>query len=168
MQKFIQKYVLVTLLEDLQEGVEFTSSNWPLHVTIASNFSVECGVSELLEQLSIIVGQLRPIKITAGKDELFGPQRQVRVTILSMNEELRSFHNDLVALMKSVGAVFDEPAYIEVGYRAHATVQREVRLQEGDNVIIDKISLIDMFPNNDPYRRKIIKTLKFLDGKTST
>lgn len=79
MQKFAQKYVLVTFLEDTQDGYEFPSSNWPLHITIASNFTIECTVSELLEKLSIVVGQQKPIEITAGNDEFFGPQKQTRV-----------------------------------------------------------------------------------------
>lgn len=165
MQKLVQKYVLVTFLEAIQEGAEFPSSSWPLHVTIASNFTIKCTVPELLEKLKVVAIQQKPIRITAGDDEFFGPQKQTRVTILNMNEELKVLHNKVVALLKSVGAIFDEPAYIETGFRAHATVQRNARLQEGDTARIDKISLVDMFPGNDPYQRKVLKTIKFPGNK---
>lgn len=168
MQKFVQKYVLVTFLEDIQEGGEFSSSGWPLHITIASNFTIKCGVSELVEKLCSVIKERRPIKVTAGNDEFFGTQKQTRVTVLNMNKELKSLHHDLVTLLKSVGAVFDEPAYIEVGFRAHVTVQRDVRLQEGDAVIIDNLSLVDMFPENDPSQRKVLRTIKFLDTNSAT
>lgn len=37
----MQKYVLVKLLEKIEEGAEFLARDWPLHVTLVANFSVE-------------------------------------------------------------------------------------------------------------------------------
>lgn len=162
MQKFVQKYVFVTFLEDIHEGAEFPSSSWPLHITIASNFIVVCSVPELLEKLKVKVNQRSPIKVTAGNDEFFGPQKQRRVTVLNMNDGLKLLHRDFITLLKNVGAVFNEPAYIVAGFRAHATVQRDMRVQEGDTVITDQISLIDMFPDNDASRCKVLKIIELL------
>src|SRR6266852_980706 len=144
----MQKYVLVSLLEKMDEGTEFPATNWPLHVTLASNFVVDWERTNLLEKLSALLAGRKPIVTTAGDDEHFGPQKQVHVTLLEMSDELKSLHNDIIALLKSVGAVFDEPQYLEDGYRAHATVQRHVRLHKGDTVHINALTIVDMFPHN--------------------
>src|SRR6266702_4605581 len=156
----MQKYVLVQLLEGRDEGTEFPATNWPLHVSLASNFIVDWENTNLFEKLSALLANRRPFETTIGDDEYFGPQKQVHVTLLNMNPELKSLHNDIIALLKSVGAVFDEPQYLEEGYRAHATVQRHKRLNEGSAVKIDKLTIIDMFPGDDISRRKILKTVK--------
>lgn len=156
----MQKYVLVKLLEQMDEGTEFSASNWPLHVTLASNFVVDWETTGLFEKLSMLLAEREPVKAVAGSDEYFGPQKQVHVTLLEMSSELASLHNDIIALLKSVGAVFDEPRYLEAGYRAHSTVQRHARLHKGDAVNIDELTIIDMFPHNDINRRKVLRTIK--------
>jgi 2'-5' RNA ligase len=156
----MQKYVLVQLLEGMDEGTEFPATNWPLHVTLASNFIVDCENTNLLEKLSALLANRKPIKIIAGEDEYFGQQKHIQVMLLEMNAELASLHNDIVALLKSVGAVFDEPQYLEAGYRAHASVQRHVRLHKGDVVNIDELTIIDMFPHNDIQQRKVLRAIK--------
>lgn len=155
----MQKYVLVSLLERMNEGTEFAATNWPLHVTLASNFVVDREATGLFEELSALLAERKPIVTTAGDDEHFGPQKQVHVTLLKMNEELKSLHNDIIFLLKNVGAVFDEPRYLEEGYRAHATVQSHARLHKGDMVHIDALTIVDMFPHNDISRRKLLETI---------
>jgi len=166
MQKFVQKYVLVTVIEDFKDGAEFPSSSWPLHITIASNFTIKCSVSELLELLETTLSQSKPFELVAGKDEYFGPQKQTRVTLLHMNNAVKLLHGNVVSTLKSIGAIFDEPAYVRGGFRAHATVQAKIRLHEGDTVAVNGVSLVDMFPNSNPDQRKIIKTLELFDNKT--
>lgn len=156
----MQKYVLVSLLEKLDEGTEFPATNWPLHVTLASNFIVDWESTNLFEKLSALLANRQSFEITVGDDEYFGPQKQVHVTLLNMNSEIRSLHNDVIALLKECGATFDEPQYLEEGFRAHATVQLQARLHKGDAVNIEELTIIDMFPHNDINKRKILRTIK--------
>lgn len=160
MQKFTQKYAIITLLENLEEGAEYSSDSWPLHVTIADTFAVDWDNTNLLDKLSELVSKRMPVTAVVAHDEYFGPQRQTQVTILDMSKGLVALHYDIVALLKETGAVFNDPQYTEEGFRAHATVQPHARLHEGDVVTFDSITIIDMFPNSDPYRRKVLKTLK--------
>lgn len=83
-----------------------------------------------------------------------------------MTPGLRSFHNDVIALLNGVGTIFDEPQYLEDGYRAHATVQSEAnRLHKGDTVTIDELTIVDMFPRDDISRRKTMRTFKLLSAQ---
>lgn len=89
----MQKYVLVSLLEKLDEGTEFPATSWPLHVTLVSNFIVDWESTNLFEKLSALLANRQPFETTVGDDEYFGPQKQVHVALLNMNPELKSLHH---------------------------------------------------------------------------
>ena len=157
----MQKYVLIYLLEKLEEGTEFSATNWPLHVTLASNFIVDWDATEFFIKLSDLLTSQKPIETTANTEEYFGPKKQVKVTILDMTPALMTLHTDIIALLKSVGATFDEPHYLEAGFRAHATVQPHACLHKADHVTINELTIVDMFPHGDINQRKLLQTIKF-------
>lgn len=163
MQKFSQKYTIIALLEDRKEGFEYASDSWPLHITIADTFAVERKESDLDSKLSDLVSKTKPVTGTADHDEFFGASQEVQVTILNMSDELVALHFDVIGLLKSCGAVLNDPQYSEEGFRAHATVQSHARLTFGETVTLTKLAIIDMFPNEDPYQRKILKIIE-LEG----
>jgi len=156
----MQKYVIAKFLEPITDGTEFDANHWPLHVTLVSNFVLERKAVGLFEQLAELAARKEPVTVIAGDDEYFGPQHQVHVTTLVMTSELQALHNEIITLLKRDSAVLDAPRYQEAGYRAHATVQAE-RLRKGDLVVIDELTLVDMFPNDDIGRRRTMKTFKF-------
>lgn len=45
------------------------------------------------------------------------------------------------------------------GFLPHSTVQRHGRLGRGDEVQFKALSIIDMFPDKDPYKRRVVKTI---------
>jgi len=114
----------------------------------------------LFEKLAELANRESSVTTTASGDDYFGPQKQVHVTILTMTPELQTLHNRIIALLKNLGTTFDDPQYQEEGYRAHATVQVNKRLHKGDIVTIDEFTVVDMFPNNDISRRRIMRTFK--------
>lgn len=156
----MQKYALVQLLEAMDEGTEFAASHWPLHATIVSNFAVDWTGTGLLPKLTSLAAAHRPIRAAAGGDTYFGDRRHIQVTLLEQNDALRALHSDIVRLLKSAGAVFDEPHYLDDGYRAHITVQPDKRARQGDVITINAISIIDMFPHADIHRRKLQQTVR--------
>lgn len=161
MQKFSQKYTIIALLEDKKEGFEYASNSWPLHVTIADTFAVEWNENDLSTKLAELISKKTPVTGVADHDEFFGANQGVQVTLLDMSKELVQLHYDVIALLKSCGAVFNDPQYVEEGFRAHATVQPHARLTLGETIIMTKIAVVDMFPNGDPYQRKILKIINF-------
>ena len=159
--KTVQKYCLVKLLEPLKEGDEFTAVNyWPLHITLASNFMVDWEATDLFNKLSDALSAIKPVDVSAGDDEFFGGERKIQVTVMNMTPELMTLHKQIIKTLKDAGAVFDEPQFNEGGYRAHATVQKAYRLDKDDNVLVDEVTIVDMFPNQNITRRKILKTIK--------
>lgn len=159
MQEFTQKYSIVSLLENKKEGYEFPSSNWPLHVTLAGTFAIKWDVEKLIKKLDELPKQFKPISSVVSHDEYFGPEKEVHVAILDMSKELIKLHYDVVGLLKEAGAKFNNPQYIESGFRAHSTIKPHVRTNIGDTVLIKNLAVIDMFPGKDPYQRKIIKVI---------
>lgn len=156
-----QRYVIVNLLEKLQDGDEFLPENYPLHITIVPSFQIRKMDDTLLGKINHLCDNFKAFSLTAGEDESFGPNREVRVTTIVMNDELQKLHASLVSILSDAGAVFDEPQYMLVNYRAHATVQGPARLNEGDSIILNSISIIDKLPNGLPAKRKLLKTLNF-------
>lgn len=160
MQPFTQKYTIIQLLEDMSEGTEYPSSNWPLHVTIADTFAIDWDKNYLRKKLEELLASLKPTKAVGGHDEFFGPEKQTQITILDMSKELIDLHYKVVELLESAGAVFNDPQYTKEGFRAHATVQKHARVNKGDTITFNALSIVDMFPNSDPYQRKILKTMR--------
>lgn len=156
-----QKYVLVKFLEDMDEGAEFIADNyWPLHITLVANFTIPFSAEKLYEILASTLKDQQAIRVTAGEDELFGANKDIRVTAMKMTPELVRLHKNLVSLLQKEGAIYDEPKYLSDGYRAHATVQTKKRLDAGDEALIDEVTIVDMFPDHDIRKRKVLKTIR--------
>lgn len=162
MTTFTQKYTLVQLLEEIEEGYEYSSSNWPLHTTIADTFAVDWDKDNLLAKLEALLAKHKVVTTKAANFEFFGPEKQTKVTLLEINKELSQLHSSVMELLKNAGAVFNDPQFTGTGFLPHATVQPHAHLKKGDVVAFTGLSLIDMFPNSDPYRRKVLKTMKLL------
>lgn len=158
----MQKYVIVQFLEDTPVGDEFDMSEWPLHVTLVANFAVNLPQNKVIEHFNHIVAQQCVCESKAAEDDYFGPEKQVHVTVLEPTKQLMDIHLNLIAYIKKLDAVFDEPKYLESGYRAHATIQKIQTLQLGDKVRIEELSLIDMFPGQNIKKRKVLSKLKLI------
>src|SRR5690606_35864259 len=154
-----QRYVIIKLLEQLKEGDEFSPENYPLHITIVPSFQLERMDDVLLGKIKRLCDNLKAFTLTAGQDEYFGPNREVHVTTMVMNDEIRRLHNRLVGILADAGAIFDEPEYMFKNYHAHATVQRATRLYSNDSVTVEDVTIIDKLPNGNPDKRKLLKTL---------
>ena len=100
------------------------------------------------------------VQVIAGQDELFGINQNVKVTTINMTPKLMKLHKDLLSVLDKQGAIYDEPQYLNDGYRAHATVQKSKRLNIGTKVYIDEITIVDMYPDGDIRKRRVLKTIK--------
>ena len=161
MQKFTQKYTIISLLDEKEEGYEYTSNNWPLHVTIADTFSIEMDYSKFINKLTRLAKTFKSVVAVGSHTEHFGPEKQVEVTILDASKELITLHYEVVKFLKTAGVKFNDPQYTESGFKAHATVQPHAKISIGDKIILSNLTLIDMYPNKDPDQRKILKLIKF-------
>ena len=157
---FTQKYTLVQFFETVEEGFEYPSSNWPLHATVVDTFAIDWSVDELAKRLSTVLSHYTAVSSQAGDDTAFGDHEHVRVTLIDRTERLVKLHEDIVSALKDGGLVLNEPQFAQDGFLPHATVQKHNRLNKGDVVKFTALSIVDMFPEGDPYRRKVLKTIQ--------
>lgn len=160
MRKLTQKYALVHLFEDLPKGYEFSASNWPLHITIADVFAISSRSKELLADLAGL-RTLHPINSEAEDEDWFGENKDIHVHLMTKPIHLQELHEDVLEILSKNSVVFNNPEYTGDGFKPHVTVSKNSTFNIGDSVAVDSITLIDMFPNQDPTKRRIIGTVKF-------
>ena len=155
------KYVIVHFVRGDPEQKEFKSSDWPLHVTLSGNFNTNETEVGLVNKLLSYSQTLSPITLKVGRKEMFGPNKNIEVNVLEMNEEILNLHLGLKDTLDSLESTFDTPQYVGSGYKAHSTVQGDDKLNDGEDITIKSFSLVDMEPNGDTGKRRFIKTFSF-------
>lgn len=96
---------------------------------------------------------------TAEDDIFFGDNKDVRVVLLRKTDSLLKLHFDTIELLEQGGWKPNAPHYAKDGFLPHSTVQSHARINKGDEVIFNTLSIVDFFPNEDPYQRKILTTI---------
>lgn len=155
-----QKYVIVHFIDKSKVPTEFPSSEWPLHVTLLANFTLGKPIEQLDSELKKFALQEKPYDIMANGKALFGPKQNVKVSLIQPNDNIQKMHETLSSIVSGFGAVFDEPAFIGEGFRPHATIQINHRLSNKQLVELNDFTLVDMFPDSNINRRRIIETYK--------
>lgn len=158
--QFTQKYTIIQLFEDVPDGTRFSSSSWPLHATLVDTFAVDCSAQALIDRLQQGSSTLQPTTSTATDDTYFGLEGEIQVTLLEKTPNLVKLHRALLAILEPSDLKLNDPQFAREDFLPHATVQKHSRLAKGQQVIFNAISVVDMFPNSDPYQRKILKTIK--------
>lgn len=158
MQKFTQKYTIIQLFEDRSEGYEYPMTNWPIHSTVVDTFAIDWDIATLCSKLSKHLKTVSGANTVVESDEFFGENGQIRVALLEKTESLVKLHYSLIELLSGGGLVLNNPEYSKEGFLPHSTVQPHGRVNKGEHLEFNKLSIIDMFPEQDATQRKIIKT----------
>lgn len=160
MSPFTQKYTLIQLFETVPERTQFSMSDWPLHSTIVDVFATTWDVPTMVGRLIALLANHEQASSVAIGDTFFGPEKETRVTLLKKTPSLLRLHNDVITLLEQGGIKLNDPQYAREGFLPHATVQQHARLNKGDVLTFDALTLIDMFPDGDPYERRVLRTVK--------
>lgn len=160
MRQFTQKYTIIQLFEDVPEGTQFSASSWPLHATIADTFAIDWDVPTMIEKLTELLSTHAPATSVVEEDRFFGGEGQVQVALLRKTDGLVKLHYDVIELLEQGGWKPNNPQFAKEGFLLHSTVQKHVRLNKGDEVTFNALTVIDMFPGGDPYQRKVVKTIR--------
>lgn len=160
MQKFTQKYAIIQLFEDMTVGTQFSASSWPLHSTITDVFAIDWDVPTIITKLTEMLKNHEQATSVAEDDRFFGDQGQVQVALLQKTDSLVKLHYDVIALLEQGGWNPNDPQFARDGFLPHSTVQKHARLNKGDEVTFNALSIIDFFPDEDPYERKVLATIK--------
>ncbi|QHU91436.1 hypothetical protein GWK75_03195 [Candidatus Saccharibacteria bacterium oral taxon 955] len=158
-QQFTQKYTIVQFFDDIGEGYEYSSDSWPLHSTIVDTFAIDWSVDEMVSRLKDVLKNHATADSVTEDDRFFGDQGQVQVVLLNRSNSLVELHQDILTTLEEGGLKLNDPQFARDGFLPHATVQKHARLDKGDKVRFTALSIVDMFPDKDPYKRKVLKTI---------
>lgn len=138
-------------------GTKFEISEWPLHITLADVFAIDQKGSNIVIQITDLLENQSPITVRVTDDAVLS---QTRVVLVENSKDLLALHNNLVDLFEANGAIFNSPEFIHEGFLPHCTIQNAERLNKGDKIRIDTVTLIDMFPDGNWRQRKALSSLK--------
>lgn len=159
MSQFTQKYTIIQLFDDIPVGTQYSSNAWPLHSTIVDTFAIDWDVPTMVEKLTGLLSNHPQASSVAADDRFFGDDGQVQVVLLERTDSLVALHYDVTALLSEGGLKLNDPQFAHEGFLPHSTVQTSGRLNKGDEVTFTALSIIDMFPDSDPYQRKVLATI---------
>ena len=160
--KFAQKWAVVGLLSNIEEGSQFPADAFPLHITLLGVFAVDENGATLAEMLADELREQPPIHITVGPIVHLGPHGEVEAMSVVKTDEILSLHKRLYRLMVATGAIFNDPQYQNDNYLPHSTKLKGHGLDEGAQFEFNSLSLIDLFPYNDCRQRRVSKTFQFV------
>lgn len=161
MELFSQKWALVSFLGPLKSAIEFSAASWPSHVTIAGTFAADFGRTTMRSALEITLAQQKQLLLKPSTISRLGPKaHKVTVQLFEHSHYLQTFHEDIVALLRNFNIRFNNPDYVGTGFIAQQTIQELLERVE-NNIQINTIALVEMYPHKDPYRRKIIMIIPF-------
>jgi 2'-5' RNA ligase len=150
------RLVVVLPLVPLALGDGWALNDWPLHVTIVPTFETESTAADVGAALMPLLAGRARFTVLAGFDEGFGRAADIPVTIIEPSSELVELHASLVSAVKSGGGVFDDPDFVEDGYRAHVTKTRHAAVLPGDSLELAQIAIVDMAPQGDARLRHVV------------
>lgn len=127
-------------------------------MTLLANFTLGKPLEQLDSELSNFAFQQKPFDIRTAGEALFGPSQNVAVSLIQPNKNIQQMHEILSSIASKLGADFDEPAFMGDGYRPHVTIQVDSHLSDKQLVTLNDFTLIDMFPDSDMNRRRIVET----------
>ncbi len=156
--KLSQKWAVASFFSELPEGFEFGQKDTPLHATLAGVFAYPARGDEIANNVRHSVNGIHSFKVRGDVEERWG---EGLVVCKLAHSEI--FTNLLLIIQNALteqGAVFNEPQYLGAGFTPHATVQQAEKLMPGSTALINSVSLVDMFPDGDGYRRRIHKVIK--------
>lgn len=154
---YSQKYCLAAFTKPPAIGSEFHMTDWPLHITLADVFAIDLVGSAIEAQLSELTSKQLSIKTHATNTAILGT---TDVMLVEANQALVLFHTDLIDLLEKNGAVFNNPEFTRNGFLPHCTIQKSDYLKQGEEVAVTCLTLIDLFPNGDWQKRKVMSNFE--------
>lgn len=153
--KYSQKYCLVQPLDSIRLGDEFAASDWPLHITIVGVFAIDWN-DKYFSEFANLIASYRAFSSKTTSIEYFGLKQEIKVRLVKPNENLQMLHTDIAKFVLGHGGSFNDLHYQFDGFRPHATMRGD-QPDENCEITFDTLALIDMFPDGNHTRRKIIK-----------
>lgn len=126
-------------------GFRTSADRWPPHTTVMQSFHVEADVDVVVALVQRRAEHASPIDAVAGHIEGFGPNRDIRVTVLTNAEPIVELHEALLGDLQALpGFAPDVPEWAGPGFRPHVTAGSWGELSPGERMVFDRIALVDL------------------------
>lgn len=152
-EKLTQKWAVAAFFDDLPINFEFAMDDNPLHTTLAGVFALPEKGDEIAKIIEVGLAGFDVVEIIGEQREQWGDG--IEVTILRESNTFSHLYKTIQNNLVDNGAVFNEPQYLGDGFTPHVTKQKSGELAQGTAQLLKTVSLVDMFPNNNGYRRRI-------------
>jgi len=152
------------MIEENHIQPEFESSDWPLHITLVGNFLLDKTEGELIVRLGNTAVNIESIDVRIGDDTLFGPSEDIPVSLVEESTEIMNLQRQLVDSLSALDPKYYTPEIVLDRYRPHVTIQKSARLNKGQSVNVNNMTLVGLSLNGDPNKRRVIKTFNFNKG----
>ena len=144
----------MSFVEDAPE--EFGREAWPLHVTWVPPFDAD--EADAVDAVSRAAEGRAAVAAEAVREAWFGSRRDVRVTELARTADLDALHRALLDSLGDAGVDLARMRHVRDAFRPHVSAQRGRVLRVGTPVVVDKVALVSLRPDDDPRRRRVVLT----------
>ncbi|GAB3277846.1 hypothetical protein GCM10027449_17690 [Sinomonas notoginsengisoli] len=145
----LQPFVVVAFVEPAGVGQRFGKRHWPLHVTLLRfDMAPEAAVLAVAGAFSSPQA-VEPLRVRVGKDADFGYRGRVRVSLVEEDAALQALHDRIRQAVEAAGGRIHSPQHTGRGFRPHISVQGGRRVHEGQEVLLESVSLVHMAPAGD-------------------
>jgi hypothetical protein len=158
----MNKYGIATLLEDCPAGYEFIEDNTPLHLTYVDAFEIELAPSEFINKMQHYFHDQPKFSVMPIADELYGPDKDIPVTVMELNSALKELHDQLIKYLESEKAIFINPQFVGDGYKPHISIYGLRRVAIGEPITINGVSIGNKRTDIQNPPNRIIATIPFL------
>lgn len=140
------RFAVCAFVDQVEPGSEHPRGQLPLHVTLLGPFSTTAELEQIVGVVGGAIAGMAPIGIRVGDDELFGPNRDIEVSLLDDDAEVTDAHRLILDASRFIRARLDSPEYAGDGFRAHVTVLPDDRLERGEVHELDEIAIVEFGP----------------------
>ena len=132
-------------LPSTRAGFAAPVDRWPSHATVMQSFQIDAGIDEVIAAVRAVAETVQPLTAVGGHFEGFGPDRDIRVTVLNGAGRIVALHHELLAALQALpGFAPDVPEWAGAGFRPHVTAGVWGELDPGESISFDRIAIIDL------------------------
>ena len=137
------RFAVVLPLEPLAAGDGFPVSAWPLHVTVVEPFETRHDAAWVAELLGPVLHGRSTIATLAFDRAMFGPKRDVPVTLISDDGPLGAMRTRLLRALREADV---DVARARLDYRPHVTDGVHGSIPPGRDIRLAQVALVDLRP----------------------
>lgn len=146
------RWVVVLPVDALRTGDVFSAGQWPLHVTLVEPFTTDVEAKTLAAALMPLAASTAPVPVTIGPDAMFGPKRNILVSLVEDGGRLTPLRADVQDALRALTVDLRHP---RADYSPHVTAERHGRVHEGDRLTLELLTLVRLRPPETSHHGRI-------------